>query len=65
MLTQTAGDGAPVIIAEIAMGRTLNVDGKLQPPIGARSPRRPNPITAEIETPDQGQEPQAPGDGAG
>jgi len=31
MLTQMAGDGAPVTIAEIAMGRTLNVDGKLQP----------------------------------
>jgi hypothetical protein len=36
MLMQAAEDGAPVMLAEIAMRRALNVDGKPGPP----EPRR-------------------------
>jgi hypothetical protein len=36
MLVQAAEDGAPVMLAEIAMRRALNVDGKPGPP----EPRR-------------------------
>ena len=36
MLMQAAEDGAPVMLAEIAMPRALNVDGKPGPP----EPRR-------------------------
>jgi hypothetical protein len=36
MLMQTAEDGAPVMLAEIAMRRALNADGNPEPP----EPRR-------------------------
>ena len=36
MLMQTAEDGAPVMLAEIAMRRALNADGEPEPP----TPRR-------------------------
>ena len=36
MLMQAAEDGAPVMLAEIAMRRALNADGEPEPP----TPRR-------------------------
>jgi class 3 adenylate cyclase len=39
MLMQAAEDGAPVMLAEIAMRRALNTDGKPDP----RAPRRKPP----------------------
>jgi hypothetical protein len=44
MLMQAAEDGAPVMLAEIAMRRALNVDGKPEPP----EPRRKRAKTRRI-----------------